>query len=246
VPDFRQTLYDHYVSRFTGKESQLRADSLLSYLTWSEYKFAPLLEGLEPDSTILELGCGPGYMLEFLKRCGFRQVKGIDVSREQVQLARSRGSNAEVTDVFEYLNGRHEAIDAIIALDFIEHFHKEELIALMPLVLESLKKDGRLILQTPNGEGLFPRQIIYGDLTHLTILTPSSLQQLLEEVGFHDFRFYETGPVPKNMMGKLRLLLWQMIKFAANSVRKIEAGTSQAIWTDNMICCCSKPKPFCK
>ncbi len=214
----------------------MKNDSLLSFFTWSEYKYGPLLEGLETDSRILEIGCGPGYMLKFLEKRGFKQVMGIDISDEQIQLARNRGCNAEVKDVFEFLDGKHEDIDAIIALDFIEHFHIEELISLMKLIFKCLKKDGRLILLTPNGEGLFPRQIIYGDLTHLTIFTPDSLQQLLREAGFIDFHFYETGPVPKNLLGRFRLLLWKFIKLAANAVRKIEAGKSQLIWTENMIC----------
>lgn len=241
MSDFRTTLYDRYVSTFKGRDSQLSADSLSSYFARCEYKFLPLLERLRPESTILELGCGSGYMLEFLKRCGFTQVKGIDISKEQVELAINRGHDAEVADVFNYLNGKDDTFDAIVALDFIEHFHKEELMTLIPLIFRSLKKSGTLILQTPNGEGLFPREIIYGDLTHLTIFTPNSLRQILKETGFQGFRFIDTGPVPKNIMGRLRLLLWRLIEFLANTVRRIEAGKSQAIWTENMICYCEKP-----
>jgi hypothetical protein len=39
----------------------------------------------------------------------------------------------------------------------------------------------------------------------------------------------------------LRLLLWQLIKLIANTVRKIEAGKSQTIWTENIICYSEKP-----
>jgi len=239
MSDFRLNLYDHYVS--TYKEGQLSADSLSSYVAWCEYKFLPLLERLGPDSAILEVGCGSGNMLECLKRWGFRQVKGIDISSEQIELATSRGCETEVTDVFKYLNGKHEVFDVIIALDFLEHFHKEELMGLTQAIFKSLKKGGNLILQTPNGEGLFPHQIIYGDLTHLTIFTTNSLRQLLKGIGFQGFRFYETGPVPKNITGRLRLLLWQLIKLIANTVRKIEAGKSQTIWTENIICYSEKP-----
>ena len=241
MSDFRANFIHHYVSRFKGTNPPLSADALLTYFAWCEYKLLPLFAGLGRESPILELGCGPGTMLEFLARRGFEQVRGIDISSEQVELARRHGWDAEVGDVFEVLEGKREAFEVIIALDFIEHFHKEELLALAQLFFHSLKEGGRLILQTPNGEGLFPRQIIYGDLTHLTIFTPNSLQQLLREAGFHDFRFYETGPAPKNRFGRVRMSLWQWIRFVANTVRRIETGKSQAIWTENMICRCGKP-----
>lgn len=240
--DFRAELYERYVSKFKEEKVQLSEKALASYFQWCRYKFLPLFEGIPNDGSILELGCGPGYMLQFLGQCGFQRVKGIDLSKEQIELALQRGCDAEVADLFEYLSGRTDSFDAIVALDLLEHFHKEELLALAPLLQKALKRGGKLIIQTPNGEGLFSRQIIYGDLTHLTILTPHSLQQLLRGAGFDRFRFFETGPVPKNLKGRLRLLLWQGIKGIANAIRGIETGKSQEVWTENMICWCEKPR----
>lgn len=242
MADFREDLYANYVSQFKEENRPLSGKALASYFQWCRHKFLPLFEGIPNDGSILELGCGPGYMLQFLGQCGFQRVKGIDLSKEQVELALQRGCDAEAANLFEYLQGKEEFFDAILALDLVEHFHKEELLALAPLLLSALKKGGRLVLQTPNGEGLFPRQIIYGDLTHLTVLTPGSLRQLFRGAGFDRFRFFETGPVPKNFKGGLRLLLWTGIKTMANAIRKIETGKSQKIWTENMICCCEKPR----
>ena len=105
---------------------------------------------------------------------------------------------------------------------------------------DALEPNGYLILQTPNGQGLFPHQVAYGDLTHLTIFTPGSLQQLLRLFGFEHFQFDETGPVPGNLQGKLRGAAWRAVKFVLNLVRKVETGKSQTIWTENMICRCQK------
>lgn len=239
MADYRVNFYNHYVSKFKGVDTQLSVESISSYFALCEHNFLPLFKESEPEDTFLELGCGPGNMLEFLTRCGFKQVKGIDISSEQVELANKRGCDAEVADVFEYLDGKQDTFDLIIALDFIEHFHKEELLLLARLIFKSLKKDGKLILQTPNGAGLFPHQIIYGDLTHLTIFTQASMQQLLRMVGFDNFHFTESD-LMRRRRGRL---LWQLIKFAANSVRRIESGKSQTIWTENMICSCEKSIP---
>ena len=240
MPDFRDSFYHHYVSKFKESGSQLDGDAVNYYFRWCEDKYLPLFKGMGPDANILELGCGPGYMLEFLRRQGYRYVKGIDISKEQVDLAKERGCDAEVINVSEFLGRTEEVFDAIIALDFIEHFQKEELIPLVQLIFKSLNNGGRLILHTPNGAGLFPGQIIYGDLTHLTIFTPHSMKQLLKAAGFNNFAFYETTLVPRNILGGFRLLLWKMIKFFASSIRRIETGKVQTIWTENMICACEK------
>jgi hypothetical protein len=73
--------------------------------------------------------------------------------------------------------------------DFVEHFHKDELLRLLPLINRALQADGILLLQTPNGERLFSQQVIHADLTHLTIFSPDSLRQLLALTGFDEIRF---------------------------------------------------------
>ncbi len=45
------------------------------------------------DQPVLELGCGPGQLLEYLGQRGFARRLGIDLSEEQVRRARARGSS---------------------------------------------------------------------------------------------------------------------------------------------------------
>jgi cyclopropane fatty-acyl-phospholipid synthase-like methyltransferase len=179
-------------------------------------------------------------MLRYLRSLGFSRVKGIDLSAEQIELAQASGTDAEGIDVFDFLRSVDEPYAAVIALDFLEHFTKDELMALIPLIHGALDEGGSLVIQTPNGEGLFPNQVVYGDLTHSTIFTPSSLSQLLSVMGFGELRFFETGPAPKNLTGLARSALWRALKALANGVRIIEANKRQDLWTENMICVCSR------
>ena len=89
---------------------------------------------------------------------------------------------------------------------------------LAPLLHAALRPGGRLLVQTANGAGLFPAQVIYGDLTHMTIFTPQSLDQLLRASGFVDLAFYETGPIPIRVRGKIDVALWTIIKALASTV----------------------------
>jgi SAM-dependent methyltransferase len=237
--EFRSELYRQYVSGFKGLDGPTDAQSFQSYLAWCRFKYGPLLAEVSREAPVLEVGCGPGHLLLYLLEEGFTRARGIDVSTEQVQIALERGLDAEVADVFDFLR-RAPKCQVVLAIDFIEHFYRDELLELLRLIYGVLVNDGRLIIQTPNGEGLFSRQVIYADLTHLTILSPSSLRQALHGVGFRDIRFEETGPVPKDVNGKGRLILWKVVKLVANLIRTIETGKTQSIWTENLICVARK------
>lgn len=238
--DYRKRLYDTYVSSFKGEDSSRAQTASSSYFQWADHKLIPLLKGLGSEARILDLGCGNGAFLKLLKQKGYPRVCGVDISEEQVRIAVDTGCDAVVADVFDYLAERKDQFDAVVGLDFIEHFQKDELMTLVPLMHDALKPGGRLILQTPNGQGLFPHSIIYGDMTHSTIFTPGSLKHLLQQAGFGEFAFEETGPVPKNLKGRVRQWLWRLIRFHANLIRQIETGKKQDIWTENMICCCRR------
>jgi SAM-dependent methyltransferase len=232
--DFRAALYQRYVSEFKG-EANLGGSGEGSFAWW-DHKYLPLLDGLERSAPVLEIGCGAGGLLAYLGRRGFSHARGIDISAEQIARARAHDVTAEVGDAFAFLERNLEAFAAILAVDVLEHFARDELIKLAPLLHAALRPGGRLIVQTANGAGLFPRQVIYGDLTHMTIFTPESLAQLLRPAGFGDFGFYETGPIPIRVRGKIDVALWAGLKAMANVVRSVETGKRQAIWTENFIC----------
>lgn len=240
MQDFRSEIYHRYISSFKTEILLNSTLDLDSYWKWCKFKFSPLLKNMSSEDNILEIGCGPGYILDFLRQNGFSRVKGIDISSEQIKIAEDKGFDVQVIDVYDYFKTVDEKYSAVFAINILEHFTKNELFQLLPLIYNALKKDSKLIIQVPNGQGLFPNQIIFGDITHLTIFTPALLEQLLKCSGFNNFEFYETGPVAKNIRGLVRLYLWRFIKILANFVRLLETGKTQKIWTEAFICCCQK------
>ena len=240
MTDFRSRLYDRYVSTFKA-DSALAGDALASHWKWCDARLFPLLAGLPKSARILELGCGPGYFLEYLRDHGYTAAQGIDISEEQVAMAHEKNLAAEVGDVFAALETLAGSLDAVVGIDLLEHFSKDEGLRLCDSIHRGLRPGGRVIFRTPNGSALLAGPIVYGDLTHMAIYNQSSLRQLLANAGFERMSFHETGPIPKNLVGGVRCVIWGVARAIANLVRMAESGGRQEVWTQNILCCAYRP-----
>ncbi len=238
MKDIREPIYEKYYSAFKKGEPRERF-GFLHLRLWYNEKYLPLLRGFDRNAPLLDLGCGQGFMLRYLKSAGFTNLTGIDISGEQVEKARSSGFNAIKADAFTFLKENENQIEIIVAIDVIEHFKKEELFELLNLIHRALKPGGLFISQTPNGEGLMPGYVIYGDLTHFTILSPLSLTQILTVTGFENIRIRELGPA---LFVHFPLFIgWQFVRLFAIIIKFLEIGRFQKYWTESIICSCRKP-----
>ena len=236
MKDFRNELYGKYVSTFKAFISSESPKIFRSEFKIFRRRYLKLIQGFSNDAAIIDIGCGTGNVLRFLKEEGFGNIYGIDISEQQVNNARSKHLNADVIDIFDFLKTNKRKFDLIFVMDVVEHFLKDELFDFFIGINSILNENGVLIIHTPNGDGLFPNHIIYGDLTHLTIFNPNSLSQILRLTGFKEIEFYETGPTAKNIFGFVRLFLWKIIKIFIKSIRIIETGSTEKILTQDFIC----------
>lgn len=208
--NYRAKIYEKYASLI--QDAKLFFDESAAQ-HWGD-AYDTFLKGWLPerkDAPILDLGCGWGRLLYFLKIRGYRNIQGVDINPEQVKLARQVIDNVTEADAIEYLSNCPHSFDLIIGLDIIEHFKKDEVLHFLEGCYRALCPKGRLILQTPNAESPWGMKVRYGDFTHELAFDPHSLKKLLELCGFVKIEPREPRPVVHGVLSLGRFLLWKGI-----------------------------------
>jgi trans-aconitate 2-methyltransferase len=137
--------YDGYVDRQTNVGINRRHEAILAWLR----RF-----GLQPDSRVLEIGCGVGTLTQLLAEALPQgSVHGIDLSPKSIAAGRERLTSfgnvqLEAGDVLEVdLKGQY---DVVVLPDVIEHVPLEVHDTLFGRVASWVKDDGFVLLHYPN------------------------------------------------------------------------------------------------
>ncbi|MBI5622195.1 MAG: class I SAM-dependent methyltransferase [Elusimicrobia bacterium] len=211
--DYRARLYKTYSRTHAARQKPV--DSLQDQARWFAAQYGGLLPK-DKDAWICELGCGSGAFLWFLRSLGYKNVMGVDLDAEHAAAARELGlEGISHGDALEFLRVHARKFDCVIALDFLEHFRKDELFPLLDLIAGALKGmpgEAAVIGRVPNADGIAWGRIRCGDLTHELAFTAGSLHQLFLTAGFSKVEVYPEEPVVTGCKSALRWLLWQPIK----------------------------------
>lgn len=223
--DYRARIYERYASNFQSAPQMFEVEASRR---WGK-AYRHYLRGLLPArcaACILDVACGGGKLLQFYLDAAYTDVHGVDVSPEQVALARQVTPNVTQANVLDYLVENPGRFDLISGLDIVEHFRKEEALYFLDLCFAALKPGGRLVLQTPNAESPWGTHHRYNDLTHELGFNPNALSRLLALVGFDDIEAREQGPVPwaYSVASTLRWCVWQGIRAGLKVWNVAETG----------------------
>jgi 2-polyprenyl-3-methyl-5-hydroxy-6-metoxy-1,4-benzoquinol methylase len=140
-----------------------------------------------PGGRLLDVGCGNGDVLARMCRSGW-SGEGVDTDPEAVANARTRHGLTVHLGRLEDLRFPGETFDAITMKHVIEHVHDP--VGLVRESLRILKPGGRIVLVTPNVNGLGHRW--FGEdwrglepPRHLRLFSPSALRMCAVQAGFH-------------------------------------------------------------
>jgi SAM-dependent methyltransferase len=148
---------------------------------------------------LLEVGCGSGALLLWLRSLGWTHLTGVELVPTAAESARAEGLSVlcgPVEDILSQFSDRE--FDVIISSMVLEHLHQP--FAVVELVSEKLKPGGQFIFSTVVRDGLdsrifqdywsgfdFPRHMIYFQKSDLYDL----LKDRFEEIEI----FHQNAPI---------------------------------------------------
>ncbi len=189
-----------------------------SYSRFDSASFAAELAGLLPvgrRARVLELGFGNG---PFLGWCGAQGIEycGVEIDTEMQRRARELGLPVFASVFDRSLAAYEQQLDVVAAFDVLEHIEQHELVRTLCQVARLLRPGGYLLARFPNGDSPFGRVNQHGDLTHVTTLGRSKLQQLAHLSGMELLSFGD----PKRP--------WHSVGFGA-AIRRLAGGAVKKV-----------------
>ncbi len=208
---YRELLYASY--RATGYEAA-NPEGLSDNLIESYRADLGSLLPSDKKARIVDLGCGSGFLVQFLIRDGYKNVLGVDVSKEQVEFAKGLGLPVAQSNAFEFLK-ENKNFDLIISTDVLEHLNKNEIVEFLSAICDALNPSGSVIIRTVNASSVYGMTLLYWDFTHEVAFTEKSLRQVLLACGFEKVWIYDTkalfGLRPKRFLRWFLLKIWRLV-----------------------------------
>jgi 2-polyprenyl-3-methyl-5-hydroxy-6-metoxy-1,4-benzoquinol methylase len=231
----RDRLYESYATTHSGPGS---ADATgLSY----RRDIRPLLP---PPSAgpVIDIGCGSGQLVRCLIADGY-DASGIDVSPEQVAIARAAGlGTVSHGDYRELLTARPGVLAGVTATDLLEHLTKPEVLDTLDAVATALRPGGRFVARVPNAVSPFGGHIRYGDFTHETWFTARSIRQLAAAAGLELVRVADCPPPAHGAVSAARAALWKPVSGLLKLALAVETGALRGhIVTQNLTFAAARP-----
>lgn len=143
-----------------------------------------------PGCRVLELGFGNGAFAAWASGRGM-EYSGTEVNSVLVDRGRAHGYDVHLEDAAFAGRFSPDSFDVVVAFDVLEHLSPEALAGCLQQVRRCLRPGGLLLARVPSGDSPFSRAIQHGDLTHLTTLGSSAVEQLAGANGFEVLQLRE-------------------------------------------------------
>lgn len=186
------------ISRFWeyfGSRPDLHGDYFTFQVGDGVVGFLQFANRLKPGGTVLDYGCGPGFLIEKLLASGAR-CYGLENSRKAVELV-----NQKLEKTPNWMGAVEvreppapfpdESFDVITCLETLEHLLDDRLSVVVKEIHRLLKPGGVALFTTPNNEDLLHSHVYcpfcetsFHKVQHVRSFSESSMRALLESHGF--------------------------------------------------------------
>lgn len=225
-------LLPHYPPSYYGKGNQRFHPALESFISYLRWRRVRRIEALGRKGRVLDVGCGRGRVLDFMRERGW-EVLGLEVSENAAVHAREQLKLPLVIGDFLAIDFPKERFDAVIFWHSFEHVTNPA--ATLRKCKDILRPGGLLVLALPNYESLqfrwAGRNCFHLDIPrHVAHFPLSTLVKSLTEMGFQvkhvnhfcfEQNWYAWVQSILNMAGFRFNLLYDIIK--TPSARTVES-----------------------
>ena len=182
--------YQEFYSTYLAQANSIKKESdPLRFLLNSDPCYLPVREAIQGKKalSILEVGCGYGYLTYALTKLG-HNAEGIDITEEAIKFAIENFGSYYRSMPVEDFRGE---FDLIVSLGTIEHV--PDVLSFLTACKRLLKPDGKIILTTPNKD-YYPGDVWQTEKPpiHLSWLSRKTFEVLVEKlnmnINFSDFR----------------------------------------------------------
>lgn len=198
-------------------------------IPWREamHKKAKPILRYKREGRILDIGCGDGSLLKFMKELGW-ETYGIDFNEVSTRYAREVLGLDVFSGRLEEVNYPEDFFDIIILFHVLEHLSDplETLERIRPL----LKKDGVLLIEVPNFasfEARIFRSKWFGIAAplHLYQFTPYTLKAMLKSGGFTTVELGFIAEQTRYVAGYSESLRYCLMDWGLYPLRKKQTGS---------------------
>lgn len=175
TPDYRQHL-SYAVPQSNSTEMNVMAENMFDEIA-KRYEAAFLedpslhqiinrvLNLLEPNSDILDVGCGTGRPVSYrMAECGHKVI-GIDISQEMIAIAKRQVTDNEAefekADMTKYAPKKQ--FDAIFAVFSLFNISYSQTVEMLEKYHQWLKPGGRVIIATIPSDCMFEDKSLYDE-----------------------------------------------------------------------------------
>ncbi len=164
----------------------------------------------DPSMSVLELGCGAGLLLKYLKHKGFTDVCGVDFDENlSGVLAELNGDGftTEIADAEAYVDRIQgsRVFDRIVIFDVLEHFDLDSSVRILRKIQGILAEGGKVLVRVPNSTSPWGLRMQFGTFDHITMFSPGRLEELAKIAGF------EVTAMEGHTIGKRRKVFFERV-----------------------------------
>lgn len=148
----------YYPNSVAGDEIYYKQMGMLDwYYNPSRWEHGKAFQLINKNSSVLEVGSGPGYFLERLKE---NQINftGLELNREAIKIALNKGIEVKNEMVQDHSVTAYEKYDVVCSFQVLEHI--SEPLEFLKSSVDCLKKGGILIIAVPNNDSYFKYNVL--------------------------------------------------------------------------------------